>query len=55
MKFFRAVFAQILGVPLETGCYLNRLGEGIFVPKMGLEITSRKSGATCLEFRDPLI
>jgi hypothetical protein len=32
----RAVFAQILDVPLKVGCYLNRLGEGYFGAQDGI-------------------
>ena len=47
----RAVFAQIMGVPLETGCYLISLVREILVLRMGLKMASRKSGATSLENR----
>ena len=33
----RAVFAQILGVPLKVGCYFNRLGEKDSSVKNGIE------------------
>jgi hypothetical protein len=43
----RAVFAQILGVPLEIGCYLSRwLNEGVLSAQNGIENGSSKSGAT---------
>jgi hypothetical protein len=40
----RAVFAQILGVPLKVGCYLNRLGEGVFGAQSEIGNGSSKIG-----------
>jgi|GEM_PF-5660102 len=55
----RAVFAQIIGVSLKVGCYLNsylnRLGEGDFGAQDGIENGFSKIGCYLIGSRDAVV